>query len=258
MRVPLLVLLLCVPLAVAGCGTDSEPATPEAREGRAVIERARRAHRSDVLDRARITFGFRGDRFSAERRGGRYTYVREWENEEGDVIVDVLTNAGLSRRVNGDPVELSERELRAAETALNSVVYFALLPYNLADPAVQPRLIGRDTLRQEPYDLVEVTFRQEGGGRDWEDRFLYWVHADRSTVDYLAYDFHTGEGGIRFREAVNHRTVDGVRVQDYLNYAPETSGADAARLEELPELWERGALRLVSEVEVDDVRVEAL
>ena len=76
---------------------------------------------------------------------------------------------------------------------------------NLGDPAVQPRYLGVDTLQGEPYHEIEVTFRQDGGGRDYEDRFIYWIHPERHTMDYLAYGFHIDDGGARFREATQER-----------------------------------------------------
>jgi hypothetical protein len=239
-------LALLAGLGVAACAPG--PATPEA-EGRALLERARAAHGAPALDRAEVSFTFRGEPYRAEREGGRFVYTRV----HGDSL-DRLDNDGLSRTVHGQPVPLAERDRQRAETALNSVVYFALLPYNLADPAVQARALGSDTLRGEPYRLVEVSFGEDGGGRDWEDTFVYWVHADRHTVDFLAYDFHTGEGGTRFREATNPREVGGFRFQDYLNYTADPT--PPARLAEYGRQWEAGALTLVSEVRLDSLRVE--
>jgi hypothetical protein len=157
--------------------------------------------------------------------------------------------------VNGVPVALPESDALAAEGAVNSVVYFALLPYALADAAVQPRLVGADTLSGEPYDLVEVTFRPEGGGRDYQDRFVYWIHHERSTVDYLAYSYEVSGGGARFRAAYNPRTVGGVRFADYRNYAAEPLEPP---LEAMGRLFEADSLDLLSEIVLDDVRVESL
>ena len=102
---------------------------------------------------------------------------------------------------------------------------------------------------------MEVTFRPEGGGRDYQDRFLYWIHRDRSTVDYLAYSYDVNDGGIRFREAFNPRTVGGVRFADYRNYAPDSV---EPRLEALAQMFEADSLTLVSEIVLDSVRVTLL
>jgi hypothetical protein len=39
-------------------------------------------------------------------------------------------------------------------------------------------------------------------------------------VNYLAYNYITDGGGVRFRSAINKRRVDGLLIQDYINYAP--------------------------------------
>jgi hypothetical protein len=36
----------------------------------------------------------------------------------------------------------------------------------------------------------------------------------------LAYNYITDGGGVRFRSAINKRRVNGLLVQDYINYAP--------------------------------------
>lgn len=220
----------------------------------AIIERSRQAHGADVLDRAEASFGFRGQQYSAHRDGGRFAYSRTQADPAGEVR-DVLDNDGIRRTVAGHPVALGRQAALAAEGAVNSVVYFALLPYPLSDPAVQPRLVGTDTLVGEPYDLVEVTFRQEGGGRDYQDRFVYWIHHDDATIDYLAYSYEVNGGGARFRQAVNPRTVGGVRFSDYLNYTAEPL---EPRLEELGRMFEADSLDLLSEIALDNVRVEPI
>ncbi len=264
MRRLLVVGVVLVAGLIAACGEPAEegPAPAEAAEAgaeprdsaSAIIARARRVHGADVLDRAEVSFGFRGQRFTARRDGGRFAYTRAQADSAG-VVRDVLDNDGIRRTVAGQPVVLSEREALAAEGAVNSVVYFALLPYSLGDPAVQPRLIGADTLGGEPYDLVEVTFRQEGGGRDYHDRFVYWIHHEDATVDYLAYSYEVNGGGARFRRAVNPRVVGGVRFVDYLNFSAEPL---EPRLEALGRLFAADSLALVSEIVLDSVRVVPL
>lgn len=255
--------VLVAGLLLAACDEpaqmDRAPAPPEAAEPQdtaavTILQRARRTHGADVLDHAEVTFVFRGTPFTVRRDGGRFAYARTWADSAGTVR-DVLDNDGFTRTVEGVPVTLGERERLAAEEAVNSVVYFALLPYALADPAVQPRLIGADTLGGEPYDLVEVTFRQEGGGRDYQDRFVYWIHRSRSTMDYLAYSYETSDGGARFRQAVTPRTVGGVRFADYRNFSAEPSEPP---LEAMGRLFEADSLALLSEIVLDSVRVVPL
>lgn len=267
----LLAPVLAIGLLLAACGEPERAApSPAARAvpdeaassdivtsdtvAAAIVQRARLAHGADVLDHAVVTFGFRGRKFMAERDGGRFTYSRVWTDSTGTVR-DVLGNDGLARTVDGAPIALRGGDALAAEGSVNSVVYFALLPYALADAAVQPRLLGADTLAGEPYGLVEVTFRPEGGGRDHQDRFVYWIHRERSTMDYLAYSYEVNGGGARFRQAVNPRTVGGVRFADYRNYSAEPLEPP---LEAMGRMFEADSLELLSEIVLDDVQVEPL
>ena len=259
-------LVLAATLLLAACGEPERAAPPPPAPppspvtavapvdsaAVAILQRARHAHGADVLDRAVVEFSFRDKRFIAERDSDRFVYTRTWADSVG-VIRDALSNAGFGRTVDGAPVALRPGDALAAEGAVNSVIYFALLPYALADTAVQPRLVGADTLGGEPYDLVEVTFRQEGGGRDYQDRFVYWIHRERSTMDYLAYAYEVNGGGARFREAYNPRTVAGVRFADYRNYAAEPLEPS---LEAMGRMFEADSLDLLSEIVLDEVRVE--
>lgn len=246
----MLLLALCALLFWSACRAE-----PDAQE---LIDRALDAHGSATLDRAAVAFDFRGKHFTVTRDGGRFSYERTYADtlESGAVVAvrEVLRNDGLVREVDGRRVDLTDAERRSLETALNSVVYFALLPYKLNDPAVQKRYLGTDTLAGAPYHEVEVTFRQEGGGRDHQDRFVYWIHAERYTMDYLAYRFHTDGGGVRFRQAVNPRTVGGVRFADYLNFTTDSLAA----IEGFDDLMTAGRLEPVSEVRTENVAVRPL
>lgn len=233
-------------LLLAACAPD------EAERGRALVARAQAAHGTQTLDGARLVFTFRGDRYAAERDGGHFAYTRVRTDSLGEERWR-LGNGGFDAN---RPLD-SAAALAAAE-ALNSVVYFALLPAPLSDAAARPRALGRSTVNGTAYELLEVTFERAGGGRDWQDRFLYWIHPDSGTVDLMAYAFHTNGGGTRMREAAGARTVGGVRVQDWINWTadPDTLGARA--LERYPELRAAGRLRRVSDIVLDSVRVERL
>ena len=217
--------------------------------GEAILDRAIERHGGEVLDHAVVEFDFRDAHFIVRRDGGTFQYERHYTDSTGTVR-EVLNNDEVIREVDGERVSLPEDERRQVETAVNSVVYFALLPYFLDDPAVQPRYLGTTTIDGEPYHEIEVTFRQEGGGRDWEDRFVYWIQRERSTMDYLAYRFHVDGGGTRFRKAYNIRTVGGVRFADYENYTSERIGTAIEEYDSWPD-----DLRLVSTIELDNVDV---
>lgn len=241
---PLAVLLVLV----AACDEPSE--------AQRIVDRAIEAHGVDVLDDAEATFTFRDAQFRLHRAADRFRYERRYTDSTGAAVREVLTNDSLYRAVDGRRLSLPDSVLRGVETTVNSVVYFAFLPYRLNDPAVEKRYLGRDTLRGQPYDAVEVTFEQQGGGRDWEDRFVYWFHPQQHTLDYLAYHFHTDGGGTRFREAVDPRTVDGVLVNDYVNYTAADS--IGTQIERYPELLAQDRLERVSAVRLEDVQVRPL
>ena len=249
-------------LLVAGCA-DRAADSKEAPAAETLIKEAIAAQGGAALDHAVVTFGFREAQFRLERDGGRFSYARSYRDSLGRRVREVLTNDSLYRRVSGQRVSLTEDERSAVRTAVNSVAYFALLPYPLGDPAVQAEHAGRDTLDGVPYRRVAVTFREEGGGGDYQDRFLYWLREEDGALDYLAYAFGLGadeELGTRFREAFNPRTVGGVRFADYRNYTADSLAGGLApdQLARYSRLFEEGALQQVSTVVLDSVSVEPL
>lgn len=255
MRASSALLLVLLVLADAACA----PGAPSAER---IVAQARRAHGSARLDTATVRFVFRGDCYDLRRDDDRrLTVERVYRDtvpgETGPYVLlwrERYGPGGVSRDVpgtrSGGP--LSGQEARGVETVLNSVAYFALLPYNLSDPAVRLRRLPDAVIRGAPYRTVEVTFVPEGGGRDWQDRFVYWFHRDRHTLDYLAYRYHTDEGGTRFRVATNARTVGGVRWQDYENYTDTTLGD---RIEAYPARLGTPTLVRVSDVVLERVAV---
>ena len=76
--------------------------------------------------------------------------------------------------------------------------YFAQLPYGLNSPAVQKKILGEATINGNTYYEIEVTFSKEGGGIDFEDRFVYWIHKENFTVDFLAYRYATNGGILEY------------------------------------------------------------
>lgn len=241
--------------AFAGCATEEAhppPGTPER-----VVHDAIEAHGGARFHAVQFDFLFRGEPFRVVYHEGRFAFERTrdggWEDLPPEArVVDRMDNEGTTRTVDGAPVPLSEEARHALETGLNSVVYFAFLPWRLQDDAVRLQDLGEVRLQGEPYRKIEVTFEVEGGGRDWEDRFIYWFHRDTHLLDFLAYRYHTGEGGTRFRQATNRREVNGFVVQDWLNFTADPDVDDVARYDEL---HEAGALRFVSTVELEDLRI---
>ena len=107
------------------------------------------------------------------------------------------------------------------------------------------------------YDRLEITFRQQGGGPDYRDRFLYWVNRDTDLIDYFAYYYLTDETGSRLRKVVNHRNVRGFVAVDHLNFAAK-SDTLGQRVELYEQLIEADELELVSEVKHQNVTIVPL
>jgi len=167
-----------------------------------------------------------------------------------------LNNEGFTRWIDGVEVDtLSEERIGAFSRSVNSVAYFAFLPYGLNDPSAMKSYLGETTLNGENYHLVKVTFQQDGGGEDFDDEFLYWIGTEDFYVDFMAYSYHTDGGGVRFREVSSVVTVDGIRFQNYLNFKPEDKNTP---VEKMQELYEKGNLELLSEINLENIQVEFL
>lgn len=237
--------VISVSIATVLCGCAKQP------DAQSITDAAIAAHGGHRFEASIIEFVFRGRHFSVERNGGLFTYKRTFEDSTGTVS-DVLSNEGFFREINGERMELAESEVRRLSQSVNSVVYFALLPYFLNDAAVQTRYLGKRTINGEPYHQIEATFLKEGGGEDYTDVFTYWFHQDKHTMDYLAYSYHRDDRGTRFREAFNQRRINGILFADYLNYkgaVGDTSTVDYDRR------FERGQLTKVSEIILSDIEV---
>ncbi len=223
---------LFVGLMVYSCQTDSANTSAESTASEQeteevvtdsaawVIQKAIAYQGGDALDTSMVTFLFRDRLYATSRQGHRFLYRRTYSNDEKEMIEDRLTNSGFERKINGEPVALSARDSSRFSNSVNSVNYFAFLPYFLTDPAVNATYHGTTNILGGPHYKIGITFAQEGGGKDFEDEYAYWFRVDNFNLDYLAYNYLTDGGGARFREAYNPREVLGIRFQDYVNYKP--------------------------------------
>ncbi len=223
-------------------------------DARAILDTCIATHGGAAFQYSLIEFEFRGKNYSAERRGGYFKYKRVFR-DTARWVVDILDNDGFTRTINGQPDSLPPEQRRRLANSLNSVIYFALLPFPLQDPAVRARYLGSVAIRGEPYHHLEVTFEPEGGGEDYQDVFHYWIHREHHTLDYFAYRFHVNGGGVRFRAASNPRVRNGIRLADYLNYKPPD---EKIVLDSLPNFYQNDRLIPVSEVKLENLRVNLL
>ena len=246
--IALFLLLACGPSAPS---TTAAPAAPPPTAADQLLRAVVDAHGGDRYDHAAYRFVFREGIYEFRNDGPRYDYRRTFERND-TTFHDQLTNDGFVRTANGTPVALSERQRTRYADGVNSVVYFATLPHKLLDPAVQLERHPDATIRGQTYHTLGVTFRQDGGGTDYQDNYRYWIHPEHKTVDFLAYDYVVNGGGVRFRAAYHPRTVAGIRFQDYVNYkAPTGTPLDA-----LPALHSANELTELSRIETE--AVEAL
>jgi hypothetical protein len=193
-----------------------------------------------------------------------YQYASEWNNgvrvlkrikvTDSTKVVDVRSSRRFERFVNDSLVSLTDSIANLYSNSVNSVHYFVYLPYGLNDPAVNKELLGEVTLKDKEYYKVKVTFDQQGGGKDYEDIYLYWFNKETFKPDYLAYRFYVDGGGIRFRAAYNERYLGGIRFVDYENY--EATVADD-EFYDVDVLYERNQLKLLSKIELEDISVSA-
>jgi hypothetical protein len=220
-----------------------EPAQP-------VVDRVIETHGGSGYESFRVEFDFRNRHYTAARNKGQFTYTREFTDSTGK-IKDVLDNDGFRRFRNGTVLDLPKERKEAFTRSVNSVIYFALLPFGLNDDPVKKELLQETTIAGQPYDVVRITFDQ-AGGEDHEDVFLYWFHKQNHTMDYFAYSYKVDGGGLRFREAVNPRVEGGIRWQDYVNYKPED---ESVPLDSLKDMFVSGRLQKLSEVNMENVVV---
>ncbi len=233
--------------------TVGEPTEQKSNTGKgsaeAILTEAITAHGGVLYDDAYYQFIFRDKLYSFNNQNG-YVYTLKAKDSVGNQINDTLRNGNFSRAVNGELVALSPKEVAIHSNALNSVIYFALIPYKLNDTAVLKEYEGETSINGEDYDVVSITFKEEGGGKDHDDIFMYWIHKTSHFVNYLAYSYEVNGGGVRFRSAYNPSTVDGIRFQDYINWeAPLRTP-----LKKLPSLFEAGQLKELSKIENQEIQ----
>lgn len=217
-----------------------------------IIDESIQASGGHKIDTSVIEFNFRDINYKATRLGGKFKLERVFLDSIGE-IRDVLSNNGLDRYINESFVNLPDSMATKYSASVNSVHYFAVLPYGLDGKAVNKTYVNKVDIKGKSYHKIKVTFNEEGGGEDFEDVFMYWVNTVTSKVDYLAYSYNEDDGkGLRFREAYNERYVEGIRFVDYNNYKPKDN---TSKLEELDKQFIDNKLELLSKIELKEVTV---
>jgi hypothetical protein len=224
-------------------------------EAEKIVDAAIDAYGGALYETSAITFDFRGTHYSIFKSPTAFEYSREFTDSTGQVV-DVLNNAGFTRKVNGVLIDtLTEERIGAFSRSVNSVAYFAFLPYGLNDAAAIKTYLGKTTIKGKEYHQVKVTFQAEGGGDHFEDEFLYWFGVDDSQMDYMAYSYHTDGGGVRMRDVRATREVGGIRFQDYNNLK---AARKETPLDSMQVLYETGALVKLSEINLENIKTSPL
>ncbi|HSI70089.1 MAG TPA: DUF6503 family protein [Gillisia sp.] len=217
-----------------------------------IIDRTIERAGGDRYRKATVEFRFRDHTYKSVRNGGEFHLERNKVDSTGHYR-DILSNTGYQRFHNDSALNVPDSMVVRYSSSINSVHYFAHLPYGLNDRAVKKEMAGEATIKGQTYHQLKITFQQEGGGADHHDEFMYWIHKENYTIDYLAYKFLVNDGGIRFRVAYNPRVIEGIRFVDYRNYTVEDLNTD---LEELDEMYEQGKLDMLSNIKTEIINVE--
>ena len=235
-------------LAAACSNSQKETNTSESRKG--IIDKSIDFHFED--ESPNFSFLFRDRNYSIDYSFDRFEYTCSYTDSTG-VHRRVLNNTGYLEHLDGEQIRLSKKDSLSHSESVNSVSYFNLLPLVLKENAVNSEPLGLEEIDSKTYHKVQVKFKQEGGGVDFQDIYYYWFDTLDYSMDYLAYSFQVNGGGTRFRKAVNFRKINGVGVQDYLNYKGPAS-PDSLRF--ISELYKEGKLPLLSEIKVSGINVE--
>jgi hypothetical protein len=224
-------------------------------EAQRIVDDSIAAHGGDAFSKSMIEFDFRKIHYTIFKTESEFEYIREFTDSTG-MIKDVLNNAGFVRTVNGVKIDTLDQEwIGKYSRSVNSVAYFAFLPYGLNDASVIKEYLGETTLNDKNYELIKVVFQQDGGGEDFDDQFLYWIGKENHFIDFIAYSYHTDGGGVRMREVREVINVGGIRFQNYLNLKPEDKDTP---VEKMQELYLSGDLELLSEINLENIKVYPL
>lgn len=245
---PLFLMFIIIAL---GCKSESD----DLSTAQSVIDKAIEASGKAKLKHAKLSFDFRGYSYQSLGDCDRFSLKRIENTSKAKIVDTYLTDGRFSRLENDSLTQVADTTATKISEAINSVHYFVQLPYRLNDKAVQKTYLGLDTIDKKLYHNIKVSFKQEGGGTDFQDVYLYWFEKNDYKLDYLAYSFVVNGGGIRFREAYNERIIEGIRFVDYKNYKPKSKDI---KLENISKAFKNRELELLSKIENKNIRLEVL
>ncbi|WP_188375290.1 DUF6503 family protein [Winogradskyella haliclonae] len=248
--------ILLLSLLFINCKNNTSNVEVKTLTADEIVNKSIKVAGGDKFENSNAVFNFRNKEYFISRNNGNYHFERRFQDSL-TAIHDILTNNGFERTREGVlKVRVADSMVSKYISSINSVQYFASLPYGLNDKAVNKTLIGEEHIKENDYYKIQVTFDQEGGGEDFEDVFIYWINKATYKPDYLAYSYNEDDGkGMRFREAYNERYVKGLRFVDYNNYKSE---APDIKLQDLAKAFDNNQLKLLSKIVLENVEVDLI
>lgn len=253
MNYHLFICLSIISLALFSCGEGPSSNTQQMPSAQELIDKAISLHGGELYDYSDISLSFRDKNYRSQREGGKFQYERSFE-EEGSQYVDLMDSDSFERKINGEVVAVPDTMVRKYRNSINSVWYFALLPYKLNDAAVHKKYLGLSEIEGKSYHKIEVTFQEEGGGEDHQDIFVYFIDTQSGTMDHLAYSYETDGGGLRFRKGYNFREVNGMRFADYVNF----KGDPKKDVRDIDKAYFNQELDTLSLIELENIELKSL
>ena len=245
--------MFCLSLLCISCSNKTKP------DAAYIIEKTIQKHGGTLYQNSRTDFTFRSTQYTRYYKDGLFRYARSFQDSLKQSVYEAVNNDSTWQIIGGKQQHVADSVKTTIYESINSVIYFGFLPFKLRDPAVNAKYLGTETLDENPYHEIEVTFDQEKGGIDHQDRFIYWIHTQGYTLDYLAYHYENDGGGARFRVAYNRRNINGMIIQDYRNYRAEPSSLITRRnIQQFDSLYRAGQLTLVSTVDLNEASVQPL
>lgn len=214
----------------------------------AYIEASVEAHGMTEFNKKSIDFQFRNYRYTQRQDNQGLIYTRR-KNTTPEVLDLLHSKNSFQRTLSNEKVVLADSIALVYSESVNSVLYFFRLPFSLKDRGSIKILMNTKQIKGKSYQKIGVHFTSENGGIDYQDTFRYWFDEQTKTLDYLAYEYTTDAGGIRFRVAINRRKIAGVVFQDYENYKAPIN----TPLDDLPKIYEKGELELLSPIANDSL-----
>lgn len=223
-----------------------------ARNPKHIIDKSIEFYQMNKLKNAVLEFSFRQARFKVTQNDGIFRYERVFNDSTGN-IHDILDNKGFKRLRDGNEIKLDSLESSKHSQSLNAVVYFLYLPLKLNDPSVMKKYLDEVKINGKSYHKLEISFDQQEGGAHHNDVYYYWFDTEDYSMDHFAYS----AGGNRFRKVLRTHEINGLLLQDYINYQMPLNDS-ITNVIKYDSLFEAGKLRELSRIEIMDIELKTI